>query len=205
MQPQLQSEFRVPGRRMLSVAWSPDGSLIAAGSTDVHVLEAATGRSVATLGGHERESAWVAFLPDGKLLVTSDFSHVRLWDVAAGRELARVQAHTAWIYCVAVAPDGRTLASVGLDERVKLWDAATLAPKGELRLKGSTEAVAYSPDGATLALPIGTKVSLRDANTLGNERVLGRHRGTVKGLAFSPDGKHLAAGGDDKLLRIWNV
>ena len=70
----------------------------------------------------------------------------------------------------------------------------------------AAHAVAFSPDGATLATagPSGT-ISLRESRTGRTIRTLGGHGGGVYDVAFSPDGSRLASAGGDGTVRVWDV
>ncbi len=125
----------------LSVAFSPDGKLLASASPkapSVNVWDVATGKLVTTI----RDSASVrhlAFSPDGKLLATGHGGgarrgngSVQLWDTMTWKETAFGQAPRALTVSVAFAPDGRTLATASMDGAAMLWDmraARTMARK----------------------------------------------------------------------------
>ena len=89
-----------PARRpcgpVRSVAVTPDGSRIVTGSEDntARIWDAASGRELAQLTGHEGGVRSVAVTPDGSRIVTgSEDSTVRIWDAASGRELAQLTGH----------------------------------------------------------------------------------------------------------------
>jgi WD40 repeat protein len=138
-----------------SVAFSPDGRWLAAGTKDgtISVWRAPDGTLAHTLKGHTDWVRDVTFSPDSSLLASVGFDKtVRLWQVSTGELLRTLTGHTTSVLGVVFSPDGTTLASASEDTSLRIWRVSDGAP---LRiLKGHTSfvfAVAFSPDGATLA------------------------------------------------------
>ena len=211
-QPDIQSN--VLGRHatwVRSVAFSPDGKLLASGSWDttIGLWNVETGREIRVLTGHTRGVESVAFSPDGKLLASGSWDNtIGLWNVETGREIRVLTGHTRGVESVAFSPDGKLLASGSWDTTIGLWNVET---GREIRvLTGHTRgvnSVAFSPDGRLLASGSDDKtIRLWNVETGTGIGVLSkRHTRTVYSVAFSPDGRLLASGYDDHTIRLWNV
>ena len=189
-----------------SVAFSPDGRLLASASQDKtgKLWDVQTGELQRTLTGHEFIVAAVAFSPDGQTLVSGGWDDtVRFWDVNTGKLRRTIRTANA-VFALAMSPDGRLLASGGRsnehpENNLELWDMPTGKPRG--LLKGHTDAVfslAFSPDGSILASGSGDyTVKLWDPQsgtvkqTLTGEPGMGQ----VPVVAFSPRGALLAVVG----------
>jgi WD40 repeat protein len=209
-----------------SVAFSPDGTRVAAAGTGgmVKVWDPATGKEVHSLRGNTGPIYCVAFNPRGTQLATASRNGaVRLWDPVSGKELLNLQGHADAVEAVSFSPDGKHLASAGDDRTIKVWEVETgnvvrtlKAPYTALR------SVAWSPDGKRLAsagfddavgswfslpprfgVPGRHAVVVWDAET-GKEVISLPHSGWAGSVAWSPDGKRLASGGGDGTVKIWD-
>ncbi|MHC5743326.1 MAG: WD40 domain-containing protein [Nostoc sp.] len=193
-----------------SVAFSPNGKLLATGDADgkTYLWQVDDGKLLFTCIGHSSWVKSVAFSPDGQTLASgSDDQTVKLWDVRDGKCLKTLHGHSNWVRSVAFSPDGQTLASGSEDQTVKLWNVHI--GKCLITLQENTNrimSVAFSPDGQTLASCSEKQTvklwDVRDGKCL---KILQGHSSWVRSVAFSRDGEILATGSDDQTVKLWDL
>ena len=186
-----------------SVAFSPDGTTLAAG---LQLWNVATKTKITTLEESDYAVNEVAFSPDGTTLaVGMGDGTVTLWDVATKTKAATLIAGDGSALSVAFSPDGTTLAAGWGDGTVTLWDMATKTKIATFS-KNEPKEVAFSPDGTTLAtLAPDNTVKLWNVATETNIANLSGHIHYLTSVAFSPDGTILASGSADNTVRLWDV
>jgi WD40 repeat protein len=203
--------------KVWSVAFSPDGNLLASGSVDdtLRLWRVREGVLLRTMQGHPFPVLCVAFSPDGAILATgSSDSLIRLWRVSNGSLIRTLEGHSGWVRSLVFSPDGRILASAAEDFTVRLWRLAD----GELirtvdEGMANVQSVAFHPDGAGLvwAEADGSVLSWRisdgawllDLNEPSTEPALPGVSATS--IAISDSGDLLAAGYADGRVRVWNA
>jgi WD40 repeat protein/tRNA A-37 threonylcarbamoyl transferase component Bud32 len=202
--------------RPISLVFSPDAKTVVSTNDDgsLTLWDAHSAAPRERLRGHMASQA--VFSRDGKTLYTVSGDGTAIaWDLTEGRRLRRPFGFTSDRASDAMSdehpgrfsPDGRLIA-VGLADRgIALLDAGTLTPSGsELRRTGGeVKALAFSPDGATLAAVDGrgtTTVWDVSSRSLRYEPFFA---GLNARVAFSPDGKTLATSGDGGGVTSWDV
>jgi WD40 repeat protein len=214
-----------------TIAFSPDGKLLAAGDHVQKVGEPIDGsvklwdvdkrQVIATLRGDDKglgddNSFSVAFSPDGKTLAVGG-ADLTLWDVNTGKKKSSFKEHGA----PAFSPDGKTLAALRAANTVTLLDVETGKEKGSLKNEkdprgdelGTMISLAFSPDGKLIATGSGKSVPNGSAGgevTLWNVDT-GKPKATLKcmvhvrSVAFSPDSKTLASADMLGNVLLWDV
>jgi WD40 repeat protein len=211
----------------IDLAWSPDGSLLAAASAagGVTLFDAATGAVRHTLAGHADGANCLAWSPDGKLLASGGQDGcVRLWDPVAGTQSAEVKIGTAWVEHLCWTSSGEAatsppsaragvgaapvllFASAGR-KLVALTPSATIAhtfpdaPKTISALAPSPSSV-VSPPSSVLAAACFGHVALWDTRTFAAVKEF-PYGNAIYALTWSPDGRWLVAGCHDNAVHLW--
>jgi serine/threonine protein kinase len=211
--PELLAVLGDPARFSLSgqggcgwMAQTGDGRLLAVPcGTNIRLFEARTGRLLRTLPLHTSQTLRPAFSPDGKRLAAGSGGILRVWDVTTGREELRLTDHKDPVCSVVFDAEGKRLVSGGLRGTVKVRDAEGRVITTLEGHKQVVKQLAFSPDGKRLATPSfeGT-CKVWDTDTWKEIRSLPAHGKTFDAVAWSRDGKLLAAGDDDQVI-LWNA
>ncbi|HEX5271655.1 MAG TPA: PQQ-binding-like beta-propeller repeat protein, partial [Gemmataceae bacterium] len=190
--------------RIEALAITPDGKTVATvglSKTSLRLWDAATGKELLPVGGHQRPILDAAFTPDGRRVVTSSWDETtRVWEAATGKELRQLPGRF-----VRVRPGGKSLLTLTVQKELMahLWDLETGKELGRAPLpRGGGE---FDEGGTTLAVPDeNDTVRLLDLAT-GKERGrLAEGKGRPSLLALSADGQRLASWRADRLT-LWDV
>ena len=136
------------------VAFSADGKTLASGGTDknIKLWDVAARKELATFEGHKASVMQVAFCLGEKGIASRSYDGtVKLWDTTTRKEMATLGGQSGKIRCLAVSPDGTILACGSEDKRIKLWNIATMQELRDIEQSAGITALAFSPDGKTLA------------------------------------------------------
>lgn len=212
------------------LAYAPDGTslAVARGDGSVDVWDAVSGELRVSFAAHQGSDGLldhvnntVTYSPDGtRLVTTGDDGMVRVWDAATGEALMALSANGPNLADALFSPDGSRIASVNepsSDEdetKVQVWDAET----GELLLElaGGTP-IAFSPDGIRLIsgeseaelavwdVLTGEKLAVLSTAADSTDGDLAVRKYRPESIAFSPDGKRVAATNPSGPLFVWDI
>jgi WD40 repeat protein len=161
-------------------------------------------------GGQAGGSNRAAWAPDGAAFaIAGDDGTVKVFD---GRTRLLLQTipvadddfFDTPVFDVAYAPGGDRVGTTDVNNRVGVWDVGTAEDVWTVDVGTWAHGVAFSPDGALLAVGVGNAVQLRDADTGALVRTLPNSSEVIH-TAFSPDGTRLAAGLGNRTVRIWRT
>jgi WD40 repeat protein len=191
------------------VAFSPDGNSLASAELDGQIMlsDVASGQVRMTLPSQFATTiSGITFSPDGNTLASVSDSSIRLWNAISGETLLNLPG-VGPVNDLAFSPDGKSLAALGADSRITIWNSTSgsvvqVLPKNAF----GVNAIAFSPNSKTIA--IGTQdgqIKLWNGPSKLRQLTLPSIIGNaVTDLLFSPDGKTLAVLGQDTRITLWN-
>jgi WD40 repeat protein len=195
------------------VAWSPDGTCLAAASVsgEVRLFDVANGNASHRLEpAHADGCDALAWRPDGAAFATAGRDGKwRLWDAASGKQLVEHSAgaiwpeHAAWSAADPKLPAEGPQLAVSAGSQVSLWNERG-EPVGEpMKLPRAVVDLGWVLGGRTLAVAISTTIYFRTADNEDEGRIFPA-QDPVLCFALSPSGKWLLTGNQDSSIHVWN-
>ena len=200
--------------RIVSLHYAPNGKYLATGGGaatedgEVKIFEAGGKPVVDLKAPHSDTVLGVCFSPDSTKLATCGADKfVKVWEVPSGKFLKSFEGHTHHVLDVGWKPDGKLLASGGADNAIKVWDyekgeqARTIPNAHKLQI---TRLTFFGKDGRFLTSGGDAAVKLWSVDNGGNQRTFAGATDYLFAVAASGDGKLVATGGEEGVLRIYN-
>jgi len=207
-----------------AVTWSPDSQHLAAASGNQVLFLNAQSAMVEARAAHTHRATVtaLAWSPQQQMLVSAGLDKLAVvWNTQTFQPLTLFRQHTAGILAATWAADGQTVGSSSQGGVVRIWQGASGQQVHGFFFDGtiSMNALAFEPAGRRLAAG-GMDGVLRiwpdgqACQQMGNGNMQGQcldkpqhlmgHRAAIRALAWSPDGRLLASGGDEGLLLFWS-
>jgi WD40 repeat protein/DNA-binding SARP family transcriptional activator len=196
-----------------SVDWSRDGSMFVTEGPEesgvVDVRDSDTGESLRAWHGHDVDVNDVAFAGDGTLATTGDDGAAVAWDPRTGEEVGRIEGPEPEdaVWGPSFSADGRLMSAAWVREgAARVLDLRTDRLVREVRPEAGAAGTALSPDGTRLAVTLRDEpvIVVVDLATGSEVLELTGFDWGVGRIAWSPDGRWIAAAGDGHAI-VWDA
>ncbi|MBI5038559.1 MAG: caspase family protein [Nitrospirae bacterium] len=202
-------------RDVTSLQFSPDGGFLSMGgygSVEIWSLpEGALYKRIESYGDY---ITLLSFSPDGRLLAAGSRGGVhliRIWEIGSGRVVKTLEwdwKYSDEIKAMSFSHDGLRLASVAMDNMIRIWDVKTGLVERSMNRERTyiPVSLSLSPDGEMLAAGTaqGQAILWRVADGAVIRRI-DAHRGSIPSVKFSRDGRSLITAGMDQRIHAWDV
>ncbi len=197
---------------VLTAFYTPDDSQIVTIGADNHISlwKAADGSLINTVLGEASGVTASTYSADGGVMIVgNNDGMVNVWQPSnAQSSTFSVQGKPgSLVRALAFAPDGKIFASIATDDKALVWDAATRTTKTVLTGFSSPPLqTAFSADSSMIAIATGTEIHIYNTSDYQRRAVFTRpDMAAARGMAFSPDGRFIAAGSTGDYVYVWNI
>jgi WD40 repeat protein len=194
-----------------SIAFSPDGTLLAAGCDDntIRVWDLYPGNQIEVLDARDNGTFDIAWSPDGKKFASGGWFDVYLWGSINYDNPRKINGF-GLVQAIDWSPDGKKIALTEdyLIHIINVDDGETqiTLPNHENASEIGITSLDWSPDGLYLATGDGNgKIQIWDPTSGVEIQSIKAHEDLIGGISWSPDGKQLVSGSLDGTVRIWRI
>lgn len=187
--------------------FSPDNRFVLTTSQGdlVHIWDTASGRLYQSLHGAPGRQNSLAVSADGEYVaVGTENAALAIWRINTGAPLHVIEGHEGPVTNVQFSPDGQYLATVGRDGAIRVWEVVTGYLAFSMRADSSLNCLRFDHKGQNIAVA-GDNVTLFNLRSGKVLKTFKGHAGQIRDLAFSPNGKFLLTGSEDKTAKLWSI
>lgn len=195
-------------RETYDIEYSPNGKFLASNSRDetIRIWDSITKKNLKIIQ-NKGYSNNLAYSPDGLKIAADSDDSIRIWNVKTAKLLHTLKGHTDVILDIAYSPDGKIIASNSRDDTLRLWNAVSGKIIKVIEIKQATD-IAFSLDGNKIivSLPETDNLSIISTDSYKVLQTLDTDDlGSPRAITYSPDGKLIAAGFSEPIIKIWNA
>jgi WD40 repeat protein/mono/diheme cytochrome c family protein len=215
----LAGNWKISGDTVLGARFNAAGDQIALGCTDksARVIAVADGKELLRLDQHTDWCTGALFTADGKRILTASRDQaMKLSNLANGQFIDDVNNPVDAIVCFARHPKEDLVAYGGAMGAARIYKISdnqgrtagridTNLVKDFERQPAAVHAIAWSPDGAQIAVASEKDAKVFDAKSGTRVATLQGHEGSIDAIAFSPNGRQIATGGFDGVVRLFDA
>ena len=193
------------------LCYSPNGEFIAASdmfTNSISVWDVQEGCKVHEFRSEEQLTFYqVQYSPDGSYIGVASYNGgADIWNLATGTLVAQVRGHDGKVEALCFSFKGEYLVTGGYDRQIKVWQVGTWNEIFTLSEISTIPEIAASSTESRIATGLHNGfVSVWDVSTRQRIRLIDIQESAVYALKFSPDGKHIATGGQDGVIRIHDI
>ena len=198
--------YTIEGQGLTSIAFSPNGKLIATGARDgnLKIIESKTFRVLSdTETGVEINQ--LAFNPDGThLAASSNDERILIFDVSNGNSFTRLNSIAGRASTLRFSSDGGRLITGSFDQTVRIWDWRHAVELRQIRASESVWAVDVGPEGLILAGLANSTLELIDERTGKTIGKIPHHKALISDVRINQDGRRFVTASEDRTAVVWD-